>query len=43
MRVLVIAAPMVGHVLPLLPLAGAFRDAGHDVLVATAGEGVGMV
>lgn len=33
------ASPMVGHVLPLVPLAAAFRDAGHDVLVATAAEG----
>jgi UDP:flavonoid glycosyltransferase YjiC (YdhE family) len=32
---------MVGHVLPLVPLAAAFRDAGHDVLFATAAEGVG--
>jgi UDP:flavonoid glycosyltransferase YjiC (YdhE family) len=31
---------MVGHVLPLMPLAAAFRDAGHDVLVATGGDGV---
>ena len=41
MRVLLIASPMVGHVLPLVPLARAFRDAGHDVLFATAHEGVG--
>ncbi len=40
MRVLVVAAPMVGHVLPLLPLAAALRDAGHDVVVATAAEGM---
>jgi UDP:flavonoid glycosyltransferase YjiC (YdhE family) len=43
MRVLVAAAPMVGHVLPLLPLATAFRDAGHEVLVATAAEGAAAV
>jgi len=30
---------VVGHVLPLLPLAGAIRDAGHDVLFATGPEG----
>jgi UDP:flavonoid glycosyltransferase YjiC (YdhE family) len=41
MRVLVVASPMVGHVLPLMPLASAFRDAGHDVMVATAADGVG--
>jgi UDP:flavonoid glycosyltransferase YjiC (YdhE family) len=40
MRVLVVAAPMVGHILPLLPLAAALRDAGHDVVVATAAEGL---
>jgi UDP:flavonoid glycosyltransferase YjiC (YdhE family) len=32
---------MVGHVLPMVPLARAFQDAGHDVLVATSAEGVG--
>jgi UDP:flavonoid glycosyltransferase YjiC (YdhE family) len=31
---------MVGHVLPLVPLAHAFRDAGHEVLMATAADGV---
>jgi UDP:flavonoid glycosyltransferase YjiC (YdhE family) len=40
MRILLIASPMVGHVLPLVPLARAFRDAGHDVLFATAEDGV---
>lgn len=40
MRVLVVASPMVGHVLPLLPLAGALRDAGHEVVVATGPEGL---
>jgi UDP:flavonoid glycosyltransferase YjiC (YdhE family) len=43
MRVLVVASPMVGHVLPLVPLARAFDDAGHDVLFATAAEGVAAV
>ena len=37
MRVLFSAVGQFGHVLPLLPLAGAFRDAGHDVAFATAG------
>jgi UDP:flavonoid glycosyltransferase YjiC (YdhE family) len=41
MRILLVASPMVGHVLPLVPLACAFRDAGHDVAFATAQEGVG--
>jgi UDP:flavonoid glycosyltransferase YjiC (YdhE family) len=40
MRVLLTASPMVGHVLPLVPLALAFRGAGHEVLMATAAEGV---
>jgi UDP:flavonoid glycosyltransferase YjiC (YdhE family) len=43
MRVLLIASPLVGHVLPLVPLARAFRDAGHDVLFATAAEGADAV
>lgn len=37
-RVLVVSAPLIGHVLPLLPLAAALRDAGHEVLVATAAD-----
>lgn len=40
MRVLVVSSPMVGHILPLLPLAGALRDAGHDVVLATGPEGL---
>jgi hypothetical protein len=40
-RVLFVASPMVGHVLPLLPLAGAMRDAGHEVVLATGPEGAG--
>jgi UDP:flavonoid glycosyltransferase YjiC (YdhE family) len=32
MRVLVVSAPLQGHLLPLVPLAFAFRKAGHDVL-----------
>jgi UDP:flavonoid glycosyltransferase YjiC (YdhE family) len=31
---------MVGHVLPLMPLAAALRDAGHEVVVATGGDGL---
>jgi hypothetical protein len=38
MRVLVVAAPLQGHLLPLVPLAFAFRDAGHDVLIASGGD-----
>jgi UDP:flavonoid glycosyltransferase YjiC (YdhE family) len=40
MRALFVANAMVGHVLPLVPLATAFRDAGHEVVFATAAEGV---
>jgi UDP:flavonoid glycosyltransferase YjiC (YdhE family) len=40
MRVLVVASPLTGHVLPLVPLALAMRDAGAEMVVATAGDGV---
>jgi UDP:flavonoid glycosyltransferase YjiC (YdhE family) len=43
MRVLFVASPMVGHVQPLIPLATAFHGAGHQVLFATAAEGVAPV
>ncbi|GHH46642.1 glycosyl transferase [Lentzea cavernae] len=33
-----VAAPLLGHVFPLMPLALALRDAGHEVVVATGGE-----
>ena len=36
MRVLVTSVPAVGHFLPVVPLAMAFRAAGHQVLVALA-------
>ncbi|TWG27254.1 UDP:flavonoid glycosyltransferase YjiC (YdhE family) [Micromonospora palomenae] len=42
MRVLVVSAPMVGHVFPLVPLAAALRDAGHEVLLATGGGGLAV-
>lgn len=38
MRVMVVAAPLQGHLLPLIPLAVACRDAGHDVLLASGGD-----
>ncbi|MGC3864290.1 nucleotide disphospho-sugar-binding domain-containing protein [Micromonospora chersina] len=38
MRVLFVSAPLQGHLLPLVPLALAFRDAGHEVLVASGGD-----
>ena len=37
-RVLIVSAPMLGHVFPLVPLGRALAEAGHDVLVATAAE-----
>lgn len=37
MRILFVAAPLQGHLLPLIPLAAACRDAGHDVIVAAGG------
>jgi UDP:flavonoid glycosyltransferase YjiC (YdhE family) len=37
MRIMFVAAPLQGHVLPLVPLAAACRDAGHDVIVAGGG------
>ncbi|PZS40787.1 MAG: protein IroB [Pseudonocardiales bacterium] len=40
MRVLVAASPGTGHVFPVVPLSWALRSNGHDVLVATAGDGV---
>lgn len=38
MRVLVVSAPLLGHLLPLIPLAAALRDAGHQVLLAAGGD-----
>jgi UDP:flavonoid glycosyltransferase YjiC (YdhE family) len=40
MRVLVVTAPLLGHAQSLVPLAWEFRTAGHEVLVATAGDAV---
>ncbi|GAA2846996.1 glycosyl transferase [Actinoplanes cyaneus] len=37
MRILFVAAPLQGHLLPLVPLAAACRDAGHDVVLASDG------
>jgi UDP:flavonoid glycosyltransferase YjiC (YdhE family) len=36
MRVLFTTTPLTGHFFPLVPLAWAFRAAGHDVLVSTS-------
>jgi UDP:flavonoid glycosyltransferase YjiC (YdhE family) len=37
MRIVFVAAPLQGHLLPLFPLAAACRDAGHDMLLAGGG------
>ncbi|MBE1484585.1 nucleotide disphospho-sugar-binding domain-containing protein [Plantactinospora soyae] len=40
MRVLFASAPLLGHVFPMVPLAEALRAAGHEVLLATGGDGL---
>jgi UDP:flavonoid glycosyltransferase YjiC (YdhE family) len=40
MRVLFSVVPGPGHMFPTIPLAWALRAAGHDVLYATAADGV---
>jgi UDP:flavonoid glycosyltransferase YjiC (YdhE family) len=37
MRIVFVAAPLQGHLLPLVPLAAACHDAGHDVVLASGG------
>ncbi|MEV6488001.1 glycosyltransferase, partial [Actinoplanes sp. NPDC051633] len=37
MRILFVASPLQGHLLPLIPLALACRDVGHEVHVASGG------
>lgn len=36
-RILLVAPPAYGHFFPLVPLAWAFRSAGHDIRVASCG------
>ena len=43
MRVLFSSTSGIGHNLPMVPLARAFRDAGHDVLWATSAEACALV
>jgi UDP:flavonoid glycosyltransferase YjiC (YdhE family) len=38
MRVLVVTAPFTAHTYPLVPLSWELRTAGHEVMLATAGE-----
>jgi len=40
MRILCTSNPLVGHWLPMLPLARAAREAGHDVIIATGPDAV---
>lgn len=40
MRVLVTSCPNYGHLFPMVPLAWALRNAGHDVLAAVPASGV---
>lgn len=42
MRVLVVSAPLIGHIFPLVPLARALQEAGHEVRVATGGDGMAV-
>jgi len=42
MRALFVAAPLPGHVIPLVPLATAMRHAGHKVLFATGGDALSV-
>jgi UDP:flavonoid glycosyltransferase YjiC (YdhE family) len=41
MRILFSATPAAGHVLPLVPLADAAGDAGHDVAFLTGPDMAG--
>jgi UDP:flavonoid glycosyltransferase YjiC (YdhE family) len=43
MKILFRTLPSYGHVYPLMPLAEAARDAGHDVMFSTAGNFVGLL
>jgi UDP:flavonoid glycosyltransferase YjiC (YdhE family) len=40
MRILCTSNPLVGHWLPMLPLARAAQEAGHDVVIATGPDAV---
>jgi UDP:flavonoid glycosyltransferase YjiC (YdhE family) len=40
MRILCTSNPLVGHWLPMLPLARASREAGHDIVIATGPDAV---
>ncbi len=42
MHVLFMPAPGIGHAFPMVPLAWAFRLAGHEVTFVTAGDGLAV-
>lgn len=42
MRVLLVSAPLIGHIFPLVPLGRALVAAGHEVCVATGGDGMAV-
>lgn len=42
MRILFMPAPAIGHAFPLVPLAWAFRNAGHDVAFVTGADAVAV-
>lgn len=42
MRVLFVSAPLLGHLLPMVPLAEAMRAAGHHVLLAAGGDALAV-
>jgi UDP:flavonoid glycosyltransferase YjiC (YdhE family) len=42
MRILFTSSPGIGHAFPMVPLAWALRTAGHDVLLATAGQAMAV-
>ena len=43
MRIIVVTTPGVGHLLPLLPVARAARDRGHEVVIAAGSSLAGHV
>ncbi|GAA3632191.1 nucleotide disphospho-sugar-binding domain-containing protein [Microlunatus ginsengisoli] len=43
MRVLFVATPGAGHLFPMVPLARAFRAAGHQVVIGTGGGALELV
>lgn len=43
MRILFSTAPAVGHVLPLLPMARAARDRGHEVVIASGASNASII